>query len=1091
MQEVMELDFYNLFEKENVWIHIHRNTTNAYEPFEWKYYDIGYGKHYQDFNLYNCTDNLNCVTVKFGKYTPTNCAELNSGLCVYPYAFEEISKYCQDNYNTDNSYDSSCMANSLNVEKHKCYCRKSVENDDLKQSCHKLAEPLEKFQTKLLIEELQIFHDYCTFGMYKSDEGDYRWVSSNRSVNYSYWSEDVDFSNNIGSIKFTNSKGWVLVNDQISTDCQICEIDNIYNKNVTLRLKYLSSKSIVELKIENPLELSNYFGKYYLLYCFVGPLEDEFKKKVSDAIIKFDRATQDISIIHLDKFVNLPYPAYYWCEAFQHPQLTHLSSQKLLLRSNVKGNDYSLRCIARVDFDPYVENDHYITCRYIQIELMRQNFKAVVRPMQILNYTNNNNDRSIELIIHLTVISDFSDVVEYQELSTVLYSLLHYDSLLTIIYFRRSDICLKETTQTNNKNLTWPITAIGSFTLSLELCIKENGEPIRRQCGGNFLTGGIWQHTNESCSDIINPSEHTLELHQLLNNDTITSKELTENLLDITKGSSKMDVIDVYLISKNIEKLETYLNDTDMSDVTKIISNVMNIDTKTLKQSQNLLNCTDRILNSLDNIINYQSGNVILEHIISEKVLIQISDIRVTNIIGAALEKLTEDDIDFETYKLVPIYKNVSNEVWKDNTELLILLPNDLISEIHDCFTVNASIKFIVQLFFNDALFNEHIETNRTVNSKIVNLNVPNYDCSFNSRFGIYFRPLHNTTFKKRCSFWNYGMDDAKEHNIQGGWLEDGIIKENVTICHFDHMTHFALLMMGRHVKKDVGIQHIIALNIITAIGSILSLICMIMIFTIALIWKEWRQRSSNKILLNFSVALTLQIIFLYVAGSTKIDGIGCIISGAILHYSILTQFFWMLTIAVMQYRKFVVVFRYHSAHLIRKLCFLCWGIPLIPVTIFLAIGNDSYYKSPYGLCYPSDIYLYVGIVLPIFIIILFNIVIFAKIFQAICCKKTKAYGEKSENAKFQCLLAVFLFFLMGLTWSFGFGTLLFGKLIFSYLFCLTATFQGFVIFVFYMVINKDSTILCSTVKKCCVCCHCTKMPHSSSQSSIREELSF
>jgi hypothetical protein len=82
--------------------------------------------------------------------------------------------------------------------------------------------------------------------------------------------------------------------------------------------------------------------------------------------------------------------------------------------------------------------------------------------------------------------------------------------------------------------------------------------------------------------------------------------------------------------------------------------------------------------------------------------------------------------------------------------------------------------------------------------------------------------------------------------------------------------------------------------------------------------------------------------------------------------------------------------------------------------------------------------------------------------------KKTECSAVGSDDAVYQWRLVVLLFFMLGLTWIFGiFSELDFG-VVFVYLFCSTATLQGFIVFLFFIVFNANTRYLYSRAFRRC-----------------------
>lgn len=154
------------------------------------------------------------------------------------------------------------------------------------------------------------------------------------------------------------------------------------------------------------------------------------------------------------------------------------------------------------------------------------------------------------------------------------------------------------------------------------------------------------------------------------------------------------------------------------------------------------------------------------------------------------------------------------------------------------------------------------------------------------------------------------------------------------------------------------------------------------------------------------------------------------------------------------------------------------WVIPFIIVLTCVLIAPNSYVYENSNICYPSDLTLYLGVILPISILLLSNIVIFILIVRSINRKapsSTRTNETKINLAKLR--LTILLFFILGLSWTFGLLATWTGLLTFSYLFCLTASFLGFVLFVYFILINPVTRRYWrhTCISMGCSCCKDTK----------------
>lgn len=263
-------------------------------------------------------------------------------------------------------------------------------------------------------------------------------------------------------------------------------------------------------------------------------------------------------------------------------------------------------------------------------------------------------------------------------------------------------------------------------------------------------------------------------------------------------------------------------------------------------------------------------------------------------------------------------------------------------------------------------------------------------------------------------------------------------------------MTHYGLLL-------DLPSND--TLNIISYVTSGVSILGLVLIFLTAILSKNWRESPSSKIALSSSFTLVIQMIVL--SFSKIVDSYDeettCIIIGAVLHYTVISQFLWMLIVGVFQYRRFILVFVSPSPFLLVICVIAGWMLPLFPVVCILIFSLRSYISDEY--CYLTGSGLYLGVFLPIGVILTMNVLVYARIFGKFCCsEKIECHGGRESKTKLYLRLAIFLFFMMGLTWIFG---LLNGFLkveYLSYLFCVTACLQGGVMFWFYVVLNKDAS---------------------------------
>uniref|UniRef100_A0A182M2V1 G-protein coupled receptors family 2 profile 2 domain-containing protein n=1 Tax=Anopheles culicifacies TaxID=139723 RepID=A0A182M2V1_9DIPT len=503
----------------------------------------------------------------------------------------------------------------------------------------------------------------------------------------------------------------------------------------------------------------------------------------------------------------------------------------------------------------------------------------------------------------------------------------------------------------------------------------------------------------------------------------------------------------------------------------------------------------------------------------TSRLIVLIADPAVANVTGLALFRTSKsrsesddlsddlnDDVqeDFNDYSLRYLYMNQSIESLLAESDLEIgsFIPQYVIEsldELNDAFAtseeeedpdfVEASttpvsepqsslptptpLRIIVTVYYNDHAFRE--TKNGTIArpiSKIISVNMPGYGSRMPDEIPIYTRE-HKQDRPGRCGYWSFEADNSTEF---GHWSYDECRLLNssgtLSLCGCFHLTSFSRLTKDIQMVETVSVSQkliadkgTLALDIITAIGCSLSLLGVLGIFATAVLFPAWRAKASSKILLQLSCAIAIEMIIIFLEGpdidQNRISQIECALLGAIFHYIILVTFMWMLITAYLQFMRYVKVLgQLRPAHFILKATVCCWGGPLLIVSLFLSLDYTLYLKRDNlsDICYPHGTALWYGLLLPIGMIIFINLISFVIVMYHIFTipnNLTKTADHAMTLA--QLRLSVFLFFLLGLPWIFGMLTTGTEDKLFAYLFCLTAPVQGFVLFVYFVLMDPTA----------------------------------
>uniref|UniRef100_A0A1I8MYD9 G-protein coupled receptors family 2 profile 2 domain-containing protein n=1 Tax=Musca domestica TaxID=7370 RepID=A0A1I8MYD9_MUSDO len=256
-------------------------------------------------------------------------------------------------------------------------------------------------------------------------------------------------------------------------------------------------------------------------------------------------------------------------------------------------------------------------------------------------------------------------------------------------------------------------------------------------------------------------------------------------------------------------------------------------------------------------------------------------------------------------------------------------------------------------------------------------------------------------------------------------------------------------------------------------IGCILSLFGLFCIFLTALFYDNWRHQFSNKLLLNISAILLLVTSYFMLLNMPNIRAAidhvehpkRCIAVGAFFQYSMLVLFLWMLFIAVLQYKRYVRVFAAKVArHTIVGYALAAWCLPLIPTLLVTWLDSQSYMRSLHDrteghfMCHPSGFSWLLGILLPASSIMLICFGIFGYILWNIRRASKKFHSTlERDDVILHVHRSAILILVLSITWIFG----LLGHMetfgFFEVLFCFTSTLQGFFLFAYFVVMDKNA----------------------------------
>ncbi|XP_044174181.1 adhesion G-protein coupled receptor G4-like [Acropora millepora] len=305
---------------------------------------------------------------------------------------------------------------------------------------------------------------------------------------------------------------------------------------------------------------------------------------------------------------------------------------------------------------------------------------------------------------------------------------------------------------------------------------------------------------------------------------------------------------------------------------------------------------------------------------------------------------------------------------------------------------------------------------------------------------------------KPTCVFWRPGGSSSWE--TRGCKLVQSESDANKTTCNCDHLTIFASLMDP--FDSEVGEAHRKALEMISIVGCSISLIAVLVTIAVSLMF--WRAIKSPraKVILNLCIAIALSCIFVISEGFARDNKVGCIVVAALLHYFLLAMFSWMLCEGVLLYILVVKVFGGGAEEKVKYFYIFGWGFPAIIVAISLAVTQTVGYGTAHACWLDISSGLIWVFIAPVISIILVNIVVFILAIRKMMGTKHAQSKTQIGKVKAGIKASAVILPLLGITWLIGLFAFNSTTIAFKYIFAITNSLQGFMIFIFHCLLNKQ-----------------------------------
>ncbi|NXA24918.1 AGRG2 protein, partial [Ibidorhyncha struthersii] len=580
-----------------------------------------------------------------------------------------------------------------------------------------------------------------------------------------------------------------------------------------------------------------------------------------------------------------------------------------------------------------------------------------------------------------------------------------------------------------NKNITAaPILPLTPFTITLTPTVS----PINHSVSAShphFTADGHGSLSNGSTGKILSATTYTTSVYTTINSTTaeqIVSK--IEN--DLAAGK------------------------VEPKDVERMISEV----SKVLTASQPL---PSRISNRIIKLVDYIGLKLNFSAMSADfaSPSLALAVVKTNSIRSNEMSFAVQDSADLQISLGINAFHDLNNLG-------SITLPSSLLTNLPP-EELDMASRIIFNFFKKTTVFQDLSLKNATLISSVISSSVSNLTISnLKANVTVTLQNIKpnqdNSTV--RCVFWDFNKNGG-----HGGWSYEGcIVKEsrvNETVCSCNHLTSFAVLM-NLYGNTPLNPTQELVLTFISYIGCGLSAIFLSVTLVTYIAFEKIRRDYPSKILIQLCAALLLlNLVFLLDSWIALYDTRGlCIAVAVFLHYFLLVSFTWMGLEAFHMYLALVKVFNTYVRKYILKFCIVGWGLPAVVVSIVLAVSPDNYglittgrvsINRPDEFCWIKNrIVFYITAVGYFCLIFLINISMFIVVLIQLCrIKKKKQLGAQRKTSIQDLRSVAGLTFLLGITWGFAFFTV---NEVFTYLFTIFNTLQGFFIFIFYCITKEN-----------------------------------
>ncbi|XP_030845677.1 cell wall protein DAN4-like, partial [Strongylocentrotus purpuratus] len=427
--------------------------------------------------------------------------------------------------------------------------------------------------------------------------------------------------------------------------------------------------------------------------------------------------------------------------------------------------------------------------------------------------------------------------------------------------------------QTTTSNPTTVKETTTSNPTTVRQTTTSDPTTVRQTTTSNPTTVSQTSNSASTHTTTLSPIKGAIE--EILN-ETITVDNLdivSVELADVTEDSNKFDVEDLQSVADKLSSIVEFASNQNLTEeaivqvsvsVIGAVDNILNIPESTFEtassqqvsKTKNILTTistlTENIQKASSNNFTYSGSNIVLA-----AVKVDRRKFPLTTAIGGAMD----DDIDFSANEGSP-----SNAAGVTSVSLPeAILPS--VSGTNQVISVSVFLLNSPKLFQGDRPSssstpssgdeqNQQPKTVSVVASPILTVTIEGIDIKDlpDNESIVFVFPVNQTLIREendaevsqRCVYWDIDL---------GEWSDEGCRTEKMALegmvsCRCSHLTSFAVLLdiKGSIISK--------ALDVISRIGCIASIVCLVITLCVLLGFRKLRRKQPQKILINLSFAL-------------------------------------------------------------------------------------------------------------------------------------------------------------------------------------------------------------------------------------------